>query len=93
MAEKVIAEKALAKPAAKVAAKPVAKEAAKKKISLMDFFREVRAEALKVTWPSRKETMVTTAMVFVMVIAAAMFFLSVDWILSHIVQFVITGGI
>ena len=96
MAEKVV-EKGPAKLAAKLpakpAAKPVPKEAPRKRVSPIEFFREVRAEASKVTWPSRKETMVTTAMVFVMVIAAAMFFLSVDWILSHVVQFVITGGI
>jgi len=72
----------------KVADKPAPKEAAKK-VSPVEFFRQVRAETTKVTWPSRKETLVTTAMVFVMVIAASLFFLTVDYILSHAVQFVI----
>ena len=40
------------------------------------FIQEVRQEASKVTWPSRKETGVSTAMVFVMVIIAAIFFAS-----------------
>ncbi len=44
----------------------------------MEFLSEVRAEANKVTWPSRKETMITTAMVFLMVVVASIFFLVVD---------------
>lgn len=46
------------------------------------FVQEVRQEVAKVTWPTRKETMVSTAMVFVMVILAAMFFFFVDEILA-----------
>ena len=34
------------------------------KVNPFDFLQQVRSEASKVTWPSRKETMVTTAMVF-----------------------------
>jgi preprotein translocase subunit SecE len=81
--------------AEKVADKAVSKDPAKPRVSPAQFVREVRAETLKVTWPSRKETMITTAMVFVMVAAASLFFLTVDWILSHAVTTVIdllTGG-
>ena len=42
------------------------------------FVREVRAEVAKVTWPSRKETLVTTGLVFAMAAAAAVFFFIVD---------------
>ena len=42
------------------------------------FFRQVRQEINKVTWPSRKETSVSTLMVFVMVTLASVFFLLVD---------------
>ena len=56
------------------------------------FVREVRQETAKVTWPTRKETMVTTAMVFVMVFLAAMFFLLVDMGLSRIVKFILGLG-
>ena len=42
------------------------------------FVREVRAAVAKVTWPSRKETMVTTGLVFAMAAAAAIFFFVVD---------------
>ena len=44
------------------------------------------------TWPSRKETTVTTAMVFAMVIVAAIFFFSVDEVLARGVQFVLGIG-
>ncbi len=50
--------------------------------SPVEFFRQVRTEVAKVTWPSRKETMLTTTMVFVMVIMASIFFLAVDALLS-----------
>jgi preprotein translocase subunit SecE len=62
--------------------------------SLGEFFRQVRLEALKVTWPSRKETLTTTAMVFLMSVAAALFFFVVDWVLGHLVRLVLhaVGG-
>jgi len=56
------------------------------------FFRQVRQEALKVTWPSRKETLVSTAMVFVMVVLAAIFFFLVDQALSYLVKLVFGLG-
>ncbi|MET1410907.1 preprotein translocase subunit SecE [Roseibium sp. HPY-6] len=46
------------------------------------FIQEVRAETSKVTWPTRKETAVTTAMVFVMVLIASIFFLVADQLMS-----------
>ena len=52
------------------------------KTSPIEFFRQVRQEANKVTWPSRKETLVTGAMVFVMVTICGIFFLVVDQVLS-----------
>ena len=53
------------------------------KFSPFKFAQEVRSETDKVTWPTRKETMVTTAMVFVMVFIAAAFFFVVDQVLSY----------
>ena len=46
------------------------------------FIQEVRQEASKVTWPTRKETTVSTVMVFVFSAIMAIFFLIVDWILQ-----------
>jgi preprotein translocase subunit SecE len=63
------------------------------KINPGQFMREVRQEGTKVTWPSRKETLVTTGMVFVMVFLAAIFFFLVDLILSWSVgKILIFGG-
>ncbi len=42
------------------------------------FVREVRAEIARVTWPTRKETLVTTGLVFAMAAVAAIFFFIVD---------------
>ncbi|MFN4277919.1 MAG: preprotein translocase subunit SecE [Ferrovibrio sp.] len=62
------------------------------KVSPIEFFRQVRQETSKVTWPSRKETLITTAMVFVMGLVAALFFFAVDSILRFIVQLVLGLG-
>jgi preprotein translocase subunit SecE len=62
------------------------------KISPSQFIREVRQEVLRVTWPTRKETLTTTAMVFVMVFIAAGFFFLVDQVLSEGVRLVFGFG-
>jgi len=62
------------------------------KTSPLEFLRQVRQEVSRVTWPSRKETTVTTAMVFAMVIIAAGFFFLVDEVLARGVQFVLGIG-
>lgn len=54
--------------------------------SPIEFAREVRQEASKVTWPGRRETMVTTAMVFAFAALAAFFFLAADSIISFAVK-------
>lgn len=48
------------------------------KTSPAQFVQEVRQEAKKVTWPTRKETSISTLMVFIMVFMAAIFFFLVD---------------
>ena len=63
----------MASPAAVAQAQP------KKKTSPAQFFKEVRAEARKITWTSRRETWITSVMVAIMVVLAALFFAVVDW--------------
>jgi preprotein translocase subunit SecE len=46
-----------------------------------EFLQQVRAEGSKVTWPSRRETLITTAMVFVFALLASMFFLLSDQVI------------
>ncbi len=53
------------------------------------FVRQVRQEASKVTWPTRKETTVATIMVFVMVTIMAVFFLAIDGIIAWIIQLIL----
>ena len=55
----------------------------------IEFFREVRQESAKVTWPGRRETMVTTAMVFAFAALAAFFFLAADQLISYVVKLVL----
>jgi len=62
------------------------------KINPLEFARQVRQEVGKVTWPTRKETAITTAMVFAMVVLAAIFFFVVDQVLALVMRFVIGLG-
>ena len=62
------------------------------KTSPAQFVKQVRQEAAKVTWPSRKETTVSTTMVFVMVVVAALFFLLVDQVFATAVKFLFGLG-
>ena len=52
----------------------------------VEFVREVRAEVAKVTWPTRRETMITTSMVFIFVVIAALFFLLADKIIGFVIK-------
>ena len=56
------------------------------------FLQEVRSEMQKVTWPSRRETGITTAMVFVMVAISAVFFLLADQVMRMVVTAVLGVG-
>ncbi len=54
-----------------------------------EFVRQVRQEISKVVWPTRKETMVTTIMVFIMATIMAIFFLGVDQLLSFVIKLIL----
>jgi preprotein translocase subunit SecE len=62
------------------------------KTNPLEFLRQVRQEVGRVTWPSRKETTVTTAMVFAMVFVAAIFFFAIDQALGTIVRWALNLG-
>jgi preprotein translocase subunit SecE len=62
------------------------------KTNAAEFVQQVRQELARVTWPSRRETLVTTGMVFVMVFIAAAFFFVVDQILSYGVRLIFGLG-
>ena len=56
------------------------------------FMREVRQEAGRVTWPTRRETTVSTLMVVVMVAIASVFFLLVDNLISWGIKMILGIG-
>jgi preprotein translocase subunit SecE len=57
-----------------------------------EFLQQVRTEVAKVTWPTRRETVITTIMVVLMSIAAALFFLAADWVFSTLVTLIFGLG-
>ncbi len=59
---------------------------------LVKFMREVRTEAQKTTWPTRKETVQTTGIVLLMVVITALFFLTVDQLIGAGVRFLFAAG-
>lgn len=62
------------------------------RFSVLKFIQEVRSETNKVTWPTRKETLITTGMVFVMAIFASIFFLLSDMIIHWAVGLILGFG-
>ena len=62
------------------------------KISPFRFMQEVRSETEKVTWPTRRETLITTGMVFVMVAVSSVFFLLADQVIRMLVTLVLGIG-
>jgi preprotein translocase subunit SecE len=62
------------------------------KFSPFKFLQEVRAETDKVTWPTRRETFITTAMVFVMVAVASIFFTVADQVIRILITFILGIG-
>ncbi len=56
------------------------------------FLQQVRAEAGKVTWPSRRETMISTVMVLVFAVIAMVFFFTADQIMAYAVELILGVG-
>lgn len=63
--------------------------APKKRVGLLQFLREVRAEARKITWTTPRETWITSVFVGVMVVLAALFLQVVDLILGWSLTFIL----
>jgi preprotein translocase subunit SecE len=61
-------------------------------ISPIEFLQQVRAEASKVTYPTRRETLVTTMMVVAMAVFASLFFLVSDQIISRVISLILSLG-
>ncbi|MCD2171749.1 preprotein translocase subunit SecE [Rhizobium sp. C4] len=62
------------------------------KMNPFTFLQQVRAETLKVTWPSQRETVISTLMVFAMAFFAAAFFFGADQLFGLLVGLVLNVG-
>ncbi|MBB3453553.1 preprotein translocase subunit SecE [Rhizobium lusitanum] len=56
------------------------------------FLQQVRSETSKITWPSRRETMISTVMVLVMVVFASLFFFAADQLIGWVLGYVLNTG-
>ncbi len=61
-------------------------------VNPIEFLQEVRSEAGKVTWPSRRETLITTGLVLLMVLLTSLFFVLADWLIRLLVTAVLGIG-
>lgn len=59
----------------------------------VEFFRQVKSEGKKVTWPTRQETTVSTIAVFIMVVIAAVFLYFSDQIIAWLVNMILGFGV
>jgi preprotein translocase subunit SecE len=57
-----------------------------------EFIQQVRAEAAKVVWPTRRETMITTGLVLLLVVSVSIFFVVVDQVLREFVSLALGFG-
>ncbi len=62
------------------------------KLAPMEFFKQVKTEAKKVSWPTRAETISSTIAVFIMVVIASVFLFLADQVLAFVVRFALGLG-
>lgn len=65
---------------------------AAKTVNPFVFIQQVRAETAKVTWPTRRETMISTVMVLAFAFLAAAFFFAADQIMAIVVELILGIG-
>ena len=62
---------------------------ASKNVNPFTFLQQVRSETAKVTWPSRRETMISTVMVLVFAVIASIFFFAADQLMSFGIELIL----
>lgn len=58
-------------------------------VQYLSFFKEVKAEALRIVWPSRKEAWQSVLLVLGSVVVASLYFLGVDALLYKLVKLIL----
>ncbi|MGV6888599.1 preprotein translocase subunit SecE [Rhodophyticola sp. SM2404] len=56
----------------------------------LQFIQQTRSEIGKITWPTRREVLLTTAMVFMLAVVSAIFFFGVDWLIRQTLELILT---
>jgi preprotein translocase subunit SecE len=69
---------------------PVNERVPTKRAGPMEFFRQVRSEVKKITWPTRHETIVSSVAVFVMVLIASLFLFFADQVIAFAIRFIMS---
>ena len=67
----------------------IVKEISMANINPFQFIQQVRSEVSKITWPTRREVLITTIMVFIMSAIAALIFALVDLLIRSGIQSVL----
>ncbi|MBA5724631.1 preprotein translocase subunit SecE [Candidatus Liberibacter sp.] len=62
------------------------------KLGIVGFFRQVSAEIKKVFWPSRREVLVSVAVVMIIVLISSLFFFAIDQLIGWIMQTILGVG-
>lgn len=57
----------------------------------LQFIQQVRTEVGRITWPTRREVLLTTVMVFFMAVLTALFFFFVDWLIRSGLGLILNG--
>lgn len=57
----------------------------------LQFIQQTRSEIGKITWPTRREVLLTTAMVFMLAVVSAIFFFGVDWLIRQALELILTA--
>ncbi|WP_407651249.1 preprotein translocase subunit SecE [Candidatus Bandiella euplotis] len=61
-------------------------------INFANFFREVKAEGDRIAWPTLKETLIASSLVFAAVFVASLFFLMIDGVIYKAINYILTVG-
>jgi preprotein translocase subunit SecE len=70
----------------------IERQMASKTTNPLIFLQQVRSETMKVTWPSRRETMISTVMVVIFAIIAMIFFFAADQLMAFAIDMILGLG-
>jgi preprotein translocase subunit SecE len=78
-------------PARRISPEPDVEDRSMAGTNPLQFIQQTRAEVAKITWPNRREVLVTTVMVLIMSTLTAIFFFFVDWMIRSGLKFTLSA--